>query len=132
MKRLLSVFSAGILEHGGGYVKVPGSAFGKLAGAGETPQPWAEYGLTYGLVSRTLSRMKTTVEIDETRLHRVMKLSGIKTRRGAIEYALREAERAARIRQLLGDALADSEYADSVDPSYDILAVRKREKAGSA
>ena len=39
--------------------------------------------------------MKTTIDIDERRLKRVMELTGAKTRKAAVNYALREAEKGA-------------------------------------
>ena len=41
--------------------------------------------------------MKTTVELDEKLLKRVMDLTGAKTRRAAIDYALHEAEKSAKL-----------------------------------
>ncbi len=45
--------------------------------------------------------MKTTIDLDEDKLGRVMALTGIKTRREAIDFALTEAERFARIKKML-------------------------------
>lgn len=72
--------------------------------------------------------MKTTIEIDEARLKKVMKLTGARTRRAAVDYALREAEKAGRIDRLVLDALPGSDFADAVDPKYDVCAVRARER----
>ena len=74
--------------------------------------------------------MKTTIDIDEARLKRVMKLAGLKTRKAAVEFALREAERAARIKRLLGASLADEEFTDAVDSAYDVRSLRERERPG--
>jgi Arc/MetJ family transcription regulator len=71
--------------------------------------------------------MKKTVELDETRLKRVMRLTGLKSRKAALDYALPEAEQAARIRRFLKSLLPDAEYADSVAAGSDVLAVREKE-----
>ena len=71
--------------------------------------------------------MKTTIDIDEVRLKRVMKLTGAKTRKAAVDYALREAEKSGRIDRLVREALPGSEFTDAVDIDYDVCAVRSRE-----
>ena len=71
--------------------------------------------------------MKTAIELDETRLKRLMKLTGLKSRKAALDYALREAEHAARIRRFLKSLLPDTEYTDAVATGYDVLAVREKE-----
>ena len=54
-----------------------------------------KYGLKYGKNSRTICRMKTTIDLDERRLSAVMKLTGLRTRKAAVNYALCAAERQA-------------------------------------
>ena len=71
--------------------------------------------------------MKATIEFDEKRVKRLMKLTGLKSRREAIEYALREAERAARVHRFLKSLLPDSEYAGSVAGDYDVMVVREKD-----
>ena len=71
--------------------------------------------------------MKTTIDIDEKRLKRVMELTGVRTRKAAVDYALREAEKAGRIDKLVREALPGSEFKDAVDPGYDILRLRAAE-----
>lgn len=75
-----------------------------------------------------MTHMKTTVELDEARLKRVMHLAKVKTRKAALDIALRHAERALSINRLLESALPGSEYADVVDPDYDLPALRRRER----
>jgi Arc/MetJ family transcription regulator len=70
--------------------------------------------------------VKATPEYDETRLKRVMKLTGLKSRKAALDYALREAEHAAKMRRFLKSLLPDAEYAGAVAPDYDVLAVREK------
>jgi Arc/MetJ family transcription regulator len=72
--------------------------------------------------------MKTTVVLDEERLERIREMAGLKTRRDTIDFALREAERAIRLRRLIKAPLADTEFAGAVDPAYDVLTLRQREK----
>ncbi len=71
--------------------------------------------------------VKPTIEYDETRLKRVMKLTGLKSRAAALDYALHEAEQAARVRKFLKSLLSYAEYAGAVAPGYDVLAVREKE-----
>lgn len=71
--------------------------------------------------------VKATTEYDETRLKRVIKLTGLKSRKAALDYALREAERAAKMRRFLKSLQPDAEYAGAVAPGYDVLAVREEE-----
>jgi len=71
--------------------------------------------------------MKMTIEIDDERLSRVMKLIGINTKKAAIDYALRSAERFALRKKLLTTTLTDRDLNNSVDPAYDIESLRKKE-----
>jgi hypothetical protein len=68
--------------------------------------------------------MKMTLEINERRLSRLMKLSGIRTKTAAIDWALRSAERAARREKLFSARWSANELRSAVDPAYDVLAVR--------
>ncbi len=71
--------------------------------------------------------MKATIELDENRLKQLMRLTGLKTRQAVIEYALREAERAARMRRFLKHLLPDDAYVDALAPGYDVLTLREKE-----
>ena len=73
-------------------------------------------------------RMKMTVEIDEKKLSRFMKLTGIKTKTKALDYALSAAERSARRNKLLSTPLDPEDLENAVDPRYDVLELRAREK----
>ena len=75
--------------------------------------------------------MKTTIDIDEKRLKRVMELSGLKTRKAAVDYALRRAESVANIDRMVREALPDDTYLDAVDPSYDVQGTRMKEAGES-
>lgn len=83
------------------------------------------YGLPYGRMTHIISLMKTTVEIDEKRLASVMKLTGLRTRKAAVDYALRAAERSASLDRLMEEALPDEAYRTAVDPHYDVVKLRK-------
>ncbi len=73
--------------------------------------------------------MKTTIDLDEEKLKRVMKLTGVKTRKQAIDLALDEIERAIKINKLFArKPLTRKELKNAVDPKYDLMALRKMEK----
>ena len=72
--------------------------------------------------------MKMTVEIDEKKLSRLMKLTGIKTKTKALNYALSAAERSARRDKLLSTSLAPKDLETAVDPRYDLLRLRAQER----
>lgn len=69
--------------------------------------------------------MKTTLEIDDGKLDRIMKLTGFKTRRDAVDWALTEAERIAGIKRIAEEPWDAAFLKDAVDPDYDILAMRR-------
>ena len=77
--------------------------------------------------------MKTTIDLDEAKLERVMKLTGLATRKEAVDFALTQAERAASVRALLSrpffEGITDRLI---VDPAYDVLALRRKEKPARA
>ena len=72
--------------------------------------------------------MKTTIDVDEEKLVGVMRMAGIRSRKAAVDYALSCAERIERLRKLFEHPLPDAEYADSLDPSYEVMAVREQDK----
>lgn len=76
--------------------------------------------------------MKTTVYIDDKKLNRVMKLTGLKTMRETIDFALTEAERLARIRKMFDGPFYVVEAGDVVYPDYDVVKMREKEKPGHA
>jgi Arc/MetJ family transcription regulator len=71
--------------------------------------------------------MKTTVELDEDRLQQVMRLGHLKTRKAALAFALIETEKLLRLRNLAAKSFYGTER-DVVDPNYDLLKLRKKEK----
>lgn len=72
--------------------------------------------------------MKTTIDIDDEKLRRVMDLTGIKTRKEAIDFALSEAERAARIRKFFEEPFYVQPEGDVIDPTYDLMKLRESDK----
>lgn len=74
--------------------------------------------------------MKTTIDLDDKKLLRVMKLAGLKTRKEAIDFALTEVERLARIRKILSEPLYVDPTGHIIDPNYDLLRLREAEKPG--
>ena len=79
-----------------------------------------------------LSHMKTTIDVDDKKLRRLMKLTGLKTRKETVDFALTEAERLAKVRRLLDGPFYVVAAGDVIDPGYDIVKMRKLEKPGHA
>ena len=87
------------------------------------------YTLKDGSILHIIVRVKTTVELDEQKLRRVMELTGLKTRKAAIDYALSQAERAAKMARLFDrPRRTKNELKSALDPKYDLMALREREK----
>lgn len=78
------------------------------------------------LVPHTMT--KTTIELDEEKLLRVMKLTGIRTRKEAVDYALIQAERAAKLHKLLAKSWTKKDLESALDPNYDLLALRRADR----
>jgi Arc/MetJ family transcription regulator len=72
--------------------------------------------------------MKTTIDIDDRKLRELMRLTGIRSRKATVDYALSRAGEAERLRKLFEKPLPDAEYEASLDPSYDLMAVRQSDK----
>jgi len=73
--------------------------------------------------------MKATLEIDEPKLLRLMQLTGIKTRRAAVDYALTQAERLVRLNRVMETPLyVVSENEPVVDPGYNLAALREMDQ----
>jgi hypothetical protein len=85
--------------------------------------------LSNGTITHIVIWVKTTVELDEQKLLRVMELTGLKTRREAIDYALSQAERAAKIAKLFSrPRRSKDQLKDLLDPKYDLMTLREQEK----
>lgn len=68
--------------------------------------------------------MKTTIEIDDEKLDKIMRLSGFATRKEAVDWALTEAVRLAVMNDVEKNPWTVKETAEAVDPGYDIMAIR--------
>ena len=68
--------------------------------------------------------MKMTVDIDEKALRHLMSVIGVKTKREAIDRAIRLADRIERKRQLLEKELTSEQLKNAVDPNYDVARMR--------
>lgn len=73
--------------------------------------------------------MKMTMHIDEALLKRVMEAYGCETKTETVEMALREMDRRVRFRELgeRGLEMTPEEIGASVDPNYDLAALRVAE-----
>ena len=73
--------------------------------------------------------MKMTMYIDDALLARVMEATGTTSKTKAIDLALREMDRRAKLINLsaAGLGLTADELKESVDPIYDLEAMRNRE-----
>lgn len=70
--------------------------------------------------------IKTTIELDEAKLERVMKLGGFSTRKEAIDWALTEAERIASLNRIAQTPWSSAMMKEAVDENYDVLAARQQ------
>ncbi len=70
--------------------------------------------------------MKMTMHIDEGILERVMKWTGAVSKTEAVDLALKEMDRKARLAEFgkKGLGLTRAEIIEAVDPSYDLMALR--------
>lgn len=73
--------------------------------------------------------MKMTMHIDEDLLARVMKLYALESKTEAVEFALNELDRKARLKVFAREGLGFSakELSEAVDPHYDLMALRAAE-----
>lgn len=74
--------------------------------------------------------MKMTMHIDDELLARVMVATGATSKTGAIDLALREMDRRAKLAKLASEGLGltPDELRESVDPAYDLEEMRHRER----
>lgn len=73
--------------------------------------------------------MKMTMHIDDALLERVMAATGANSKTAAIDLALREMDRRAKLVRLCDEGLGLSadELKDAIDPNYDLDKMRRRE-----
>ena len=88
-----------------------------------------EIRLTYGIDAILCLVMKMTLHIDDELLARVMAATGAASKTKAIDLALREVDRKAKLVKLAsqGLGLTPDALKDAVDPAYDLDAMRRRE-----
>ncbi|MFZ4765530.1 MAG: type II toxin-antitoxin system VapB family antitoxin [Roseimicrobium sp.] len=70
--------------------------------------------------------VKTTIEIDEVKLDKVMKLGGFNTRKEAVDWALTEAVRIATLNHIKANPWTETEARMAVAEDYDVLAARQQ------
>jgi len=77
--------------------------------------------------------MKMTMHIDEGILERVMKWTGAASKTEAVDLALKEMDRKARLAEFgkTGLGLSRAELLEAVDTSYDLMALRLAETPGA-
>jgi Arc/MetJ family transcription regulator len=73
--------------------------------------------------------MKMTMYIDDALLARVMEATGASSKTMAVDLALREVDRKAKLTTLAteGLGLTPDELKDAVDPTYNLEALRRKE-----
>jgi Arc/MetJ family transcription regulator len=73
--------------------------------------------------------MKMTMHIDDALLARVMEAAGTTSKTRAIDLALREMDRRAKLMKLsaAGLGLSPDELSEAVDPAYNLEELRRRE-----
>ena len=73
--------------------------------------------------------MKMTLHIDNTLLSRVMEATGTSSKTKAVDLALREMDRRAKLVNLTsaGLGLSSEELKEVVDPAYNLEEMRRRE-----
>jgi phage gp16-like protein len=76
--------------------------------------------------------MKTTIDLDDKKLRRLMKLTGLKTRKETIDFALTEAERLAKIRSIFAKSFYVDPSKQTIASGYDVMEMRKLEKPSHA
>ncbi len=74
---------------------------------------------------RKYAHMKTTIELDDQKLERIMIAMNLKTRKEAIDWALTEAERLAIIHSIKANPWSARVMEDAIDPDYDVMAMRR-------
>jgi|GEM_PF-550832 len=73
--------------------------------------------------------MKMTMHIDDGLLERVMAATGAKSKTMAVDLALREMDRKVTLTRLASEGLGltPDELRESVDPAYDLIALRLKD-----
>lgn len=76
-----------------------------------------------------MNAMKMTMHIDDALLDRVIAATGAKTKTMAIDLALREMDRRSTLARIASEGLGltADELKESVDPAYDLEAMRRND-----
>jgi hypothetical protein len=74
--------------------------------------------------------MKTTIDIDEKKLKRVLRLTGARSRKAAVDYAPSCAGRTGRLARVFENPLPDEAYRRALDPAYHLAALRAKDQPG--
>jgi Arc/MetJ family transcription regulator len=69
--------------------------------------------------------MKTTIELDEEKVEKIMRLTGIGTMKEAVDWALTEALRIAEINRIAETPWDAAFLKDAVVPGYDVIEMRR-------
>jgi Arc/MetJ family transcription regulator len=69
--------------------------------------------------------MKMTIDIDESALKHFMSVIGIKTKREAVNEAIRLADRIARKKKLFAESMSAEQLKKSFDPGYNLKKLRE-------
>ena len=77
-----------------------------------------------------IASMKMTLNIDDGLLERVMAVTGARTKTEAIDLALREMDRRARLIEVLGrdHGMTADEWRTAFEPDYNVEALRAAEE----
>ena len=82
--------------------------------------------MPYSIWQASHTIMKMTMHIDDALLENVVRLTGASSKTEAVSIALKEMDRKARLREYgqKGLGFTRAELMASVDPSYDLMALR--------
>ena len=72
------------------------------------------------------ANIKTTIELDEAKLEKVMKLGGFSTRKEAVDWALTEAVRIATLNHIEANPWPESLLRGAIAEDYDVVASRQQ------
>ncbi len=87
----------------------------------------------YGWDGRKYTHMKTTLEIDEGKLEKIMRLMSFKTRKDAVDWALTEAERLAVMENIKANPWSADVLREGYDDDYAEMMLRRRDiRSGNA
>jgi len=75
--------------------------------------------------ARIYGHLKTTIEIDEAKLDRIMQATGIGTMKEAVDWALSEALRIATMNQIVDEPWPAEEARSVMDSGYDLIAIAR-------